>query len=110
MAYRLRGPGALLGTALGRCHLRYGICDRAGPLLFGAVGLYRRALLIKGRHTQRLRRIAPALQGRDVRCELVYCNVGLMECSRCPMLGRPWSGIWPDDADSRRAGRSPARP
>jgi UDP-N-acetylmuramoyl-tripeptide--D-alanyl-D-alanine ligase len=54
-------------------------------------------VLIKGRHTQRLQRIALALSGRDVRCDLEYCNARLTECSRCPMLGRAWAGIWTDD-------------
>lgn len=51
-------------------------------------------VLIKGRHTQRLERIVLALMGRDVRCELTYCNARLMYCGICPMLDRSWQGIW----------------
>jgi UDP-N-acetylmuramoyl-tripeptide--D-alanyl-D-alanine ligase len=54
-------------------------------------------VLIKGRHTQRLQRIALALSGRAVRCDLYYCNARLTECRRCPMLGRTWNGIWVDE-------------
>ena len=61
-------------------------------------------VLIKGRHTQRLQRIALALAGRAVRCDLEYCNARLMECSNCPMLGRPWSGVWVDDSRPRPGG------
>ena len=59
-------------------------------------------ILIKGRDTQRLERIALALMGRDVRCELVYCNARLTRCDACPMLGRPWPGLWRDDGAERR--------
>lgn len=61
-------------------------------------------VLIKGRHTQRLQRIALALTGREVRCDLEYCNARLTECSKCPMLGRPWTGIWIDDPPTRTTG------
>jgi UDP-N-acetylmuramoyl-tripeptide--D-alanyl-D-alanine ligase len=63
-------------------------------------------VLIKGRHTQRLQRIALALSGRTVRCDLHYCNARLTECSRCPMLGRPWKGIWTDDPRPGPEGRA----
>jgi UDP-N-acetylmuramoyl-tripeptide--D-alanyl-D-alanine ligase len=63
-------------------------------------------VLIKGRHTQRLQRIALALSGRVVRCDLHYCNARLTECSRCPMLGRAWTGIWADDPRAATDGRS----
>jgi UDP-N-acetylmuramoyl-tripeptide--D-alanyl-D-alanine ligase len=59
-------------------------------------------VLIKGRDTQRLERIALALLGRDVRCELVYCNARLTRCDACPMLGRSWRGLWKDDGAARR--------
>jgi UDP-N-acetylmuramoyl-tripeptide--D-alanyl-D-alanine ligase len=70
-------------------------------------------VLIKGRHTQRLQRIALALMGRVVRCDLEYCNARLTECSRCPMLGRAWSGLWvgdPPRATDGRAGGPAGRP
>jgi UDP-N-acetylmuramyl pentapeptide synthase len=48
-------------------------------------------LLIKGRSTQRLERIALALAGRRVRCELKSCDA-MVRCDRCPMLERGWDG------------------
>lgn len=51
-------------------------------------------VLVKGRHTQRLERVALALMGREVRCELVYCNARLTQCGGCPMLGQNWEGLW----------------
>jgi UDP-N-acetylmuramyl pentapeptide synthase len=45
-------------------------------------------VLVKGRDSQRLDRVALLLQGRTVRCELVECNLRLVRCERCPMLER----------------------
>jgi UDP-N-acetylmuramoyl-tripeptide--D-alanyl-D-alanine ligase len=49
-------------------------------------------VLIKGRDTQHLERIALALQGRRVKCELASCSAKL-PCVRCPMLKRGWTGL-----------------
>lgn len=46
-------------------------------------------VLIKGSSVQRLDRIALALMGRTVRCDISYCNVRL-RCGQCPMLERGW--------------------
>ncbi|MGH7966111.1 MAG: hypothetical protein ACRERD_30540 [Candidatus Binatia bacterium] len=46
-------------------------------------------VLIKGRDTQRLDRVALALMGRTVRCDLSFCDVKL-HCEYCPMLERGW--------------------
>jgi UDP-N-acetylmuramoyl-tripeptide--D-alanyl-D-alanine ligase len=46
-------------------------------------------VLIKGRVSQRLARVALALMGRDVRCELTSCEAEIT-CDRCPMLERGW--------------------
>jgi UDP-N-acetylmuramyl pentapeptide synthase len=54
-------------------------------------------ILIKGRDTQRLERVALALMGREVNCDLVYCNVLLTRCDACPMLGQTWHGLWRED-------------
>ena len=43
-------------------------------------------VLIKGRDTQRLDRVALALQGRSVRCEIEFCDVRGCRCATCPML------------------------
>ncbi len=52
-------------------------------------------VLIKGRSTQRLERIALALAGRQVRCALDACAVlrSSVDCGRCPMLERGWEGL-----------------
>jgi len=46
--------------------------------------------LLKGRDTQRLGRIALALQGRPVRCDIGFCQVKALRCERCPMLEKGW--------------------
>jgi UDP-N-acetylmuramoyl-tripeptide--D-alanyl-D-alanine ligase len=49
-------------------------------------------VLIKGRDLQRLERIAFALEGRNVRCQIDACHA-LTGCARCPMLERGWDGL-----------------
>jgi len=48
-------------------------------------------VLIKGRDAHQLQRVALALMGRQVRCDLVVCDA-MIECDRCPMLERGWMG------------------
>jgi alanine racemase len=44
-------------------------------------------ILIKGRHSERLGRIALALMGRKVRCTIAYCPVhDYLRCDACKML------------------------
>jgi hypothetical protein len=43
-------------------------------------------VLIKGRANQRMERLLLRLTGRQVRCELTYCDAKLVACDRCPML------------------------
>jgi UDP-N-acetylmuramoyl-tripeptide--D-alanyl-D-alanine ligase len=50
-------------------------------------------VLIKGRSTQRLERIALALAGHRVRCELKSCDASVTRCENCPMLARGWGGL-----------------
>jgi hypothetical protein len=50
-------------------------------------------VLIKGRDTQRLDRVALALMGRAVRCDIAFCNAMPMRCASCPMLERGWDGL-----------------
>jgi UDP-N-acetylmuramoyl-tripeptide--D-alanyl-D-alanine ligase len=50
-------------------------------------------VLIKGRSTERLRRIVLALQGRPVRCDIPHCNAGDIACDECGMLERGWEGL-----------------
>lgn len=47
-------------------------------------------VLLKGRHDQRLERIALALTGRSVQCDLEICNTPLGRCDTCPMLETGW--------------------
>ena len=47
------------------------------------------AVLVKGRATQRLRRIVLALQGHAVGCEVSYCNVKVASCDECPIRDAP---------------------
>jgi UDP-N-acetylmuramoyl-tripeptide--D-alanyl-D-alanine ligase len=47
-------------------------------------------VLIKGRFGQRLARIALALEGRPVRCNLSHCKATSLYCRDCGMLERGW--------------------
>ena len=47
-------------------------------------------VLLKGRSTQRLERIALALQGRTVGCDISFCSAPDIRCERCPMVERGW--------------------
>lgn len=51
------------------------------------------AVLVKGRDTQRLERIALALEGRTVRCDISFCDTRVVACEECPMLERGWNGM-----------------
>jgi hypothetical protein len=46
-------------------------------------------VLVKGRDTQSLDRIALLLQGRAMRCEIEYCEARL-RCACCPMVESGW--------------------
>ena len=67
-------------------------CFDAGNGISGAVEFLRRELrrgdvaLIKGRRSQKLERIALALEGRLVRCRLIACQVQGTHCDYCPLL------------------------
>jgi UDP-N-acetylmuramyl pentapeptide synthase len=47
-------------------------------------------VLVKGSATRRLERVLLMLQGRQVRCELVYCDARMVHCASCAMLERGW--------------------
>jgi len=49
-------------------------------------------VLVKGRDTQRLERIACVLAGRPVRCDIDFCPTRITRCECCPMLERGWGG------------------
>jgi UDP-N-acetylmuramoyl-tripeptide--D-alanyl-D-alanine ligase len=48
-------------------------------------------VLIKGRDTQRLERIALALAGQTVRCDIDFCDAKV-RCDLCPILKLGWKG------------------
>ena len=48
-------------------------------------------ILVKGRVTQRLERVALALMGRRVRCNIKICPAINLPCERCTMLERGWN-------------------
>ena len=48
-------------------------------------------VLIKGRDTQRLERIALALAGQTVRCDISFCDAKV-RCDLCPILKLGWKG------------------
>jgi UDP-N-acetylmuramoyl-tripeptide--D-alanyl-D-alanine ligase len=52
-------------------------------------------VLLKGRHDERLERVALALAGYNVGCELVVCNTPLGRCDTCAMRERGWGRIEP---------------
>jgi UDP-N-acetylmuramyl pentapeptide synthase len=49
-------------------------------------------ILIKGRLSQRLGRVALALQGVPVKCTIGHCDIRSTQCSGCPMLKIGWEG------------------
>ncbi|MGQ9635244.1 MAG: hypothetical protein ACUVXB_13495 [Bryobacteraceae bacterium] len=53
----------------------------------------RDVVLIKGRDTQRLERIAFVLAGRPVRCDIEFCRAMPMRGAQCGMLERGWEGL-----------------
>jgi len=46
-------------------------------------------VLIKGKSTQRLRRVVLSLLGRQVSCVVPYCKVKVRSCDVCPLLDAP---------------------
>ncbi|HEX2529589.1 MAG TPA: Mur ligase family protein [Geminicoccus sp.] len=48
-------------------------------------------VLVKGRDTERLDRIGLALKGRQVRCELDFCDLRGVRCAACPKLETGWA-------------------
>ncbi|MGH7801721.1 MAG: Mur ligase family protein [Thermodesulfobacteriota bacterium] len=67
----------------------------AGENVLKPVEILRRDLktgdvvLIKGRDTQKLERVAFSLMGRKVSCDINFCDLKL-RCASCPMLERGW--------------------
>jgi UDP-N-acetylmuramoyl-tripeptide--D-alanyl-D-alanine ligase len=49
-------------------------------------------VLVKGRDTQRLDRVALALQGRAIGCRIDFCRLTTTRCEGCPMLELGWQG------------------
>ena len=51
------------------------------------------AVLIKGRDTQRLGRVALEITGHKVGCDIDFCDTRVVACGDCPMLERGWDGL-----------------
>lgn len=49
-------------------------------------------VLIKGSSRQRLERVALALMGQKVRCDLPQCHAHAMYCAQCSLLSKGWQG------------------
>jgi UDP-N-acetylmuramyl pentapeptide synthase len=52
-------------------------------------------ILVKGTAAQRLERLALALKGRVVLCDVPLCDVKMVRCEHCAMLARGWEGRRP---------------
>jgi len=50
-------------------------------------------VLIKGRDTQRLGRVALEMTGHKIRCDIDFCDTRVLACADCPMLERGWDGL-----------------
>lgn len=50
-------------------------------------------VLVKGRDTQHLQRVSLALVGKQVRCDIPFCQAKVRNCGGCPMLQRGWEGL-----------------
>jgi 2-polyprenyl-3-methyl-5-hydroxy-6-metoxy-1,4-benzoquinol methylase len=59
------------------------------PLLQANIG-EGSVVLLKGRYGQRFERLALALQGVDVKCNLDFCEATNLPCSCCAMLKKGW--------------------
>jgi len=88
--FQMYRSGALRTTVDGQTMSEYASRDplaavaiMRGKMLPGDV------VLIKGRETQRFERIALALAGRTVDCNIPTCDARV-RCERCPMLERDW--------------------
>ncbi|MDG2383514.1 MAG: UDP-N-acetylmuramoyl-tripeptide--D-alanyl-D-alanine ligase [Pirellulaceae bacterium] len=71
--------------------------DAKGSVLEAAAILCRElkpgdSVLLKGRDTQRLERVMLALTGRQVKCDIGFCDTRVVSCEECPMLERGWQG------------------
>ena len=83
-------------TGLRRAGMDRAAIHDAGGDLMRAVEIVRGiqrpgdVILIKGRDTQRLDRVALALMGRQVRCMVSFCNLKLGPCDTCSYLSRGW--------------------
>jgi UDP-N-acetylmuramoyl-tripeptide--D-alanyl-D-alanine ligase len=99
MEMRDHGRGYKLAAQRGGLSVEH--VERAGPRLgpiierLGADLRPGDVVLITGRTTQRLERIALALAGHTVRCDLIKCDARWTRCDECAMLARGWEGLRP---------------
>lgn len=77
----------------------------AGPSVYDAIAVLRRELrpgdllLLKGRSTQCLQRVALDLMGRKVRCRVHRCRLSSRSCDTCPLLGHAWLSRWAEGGE-----------
>jgi UDP-N-acetylmuramoyl-tripeptide--D-alanyl-D-alanine ligase len=88
-SFNLYAEGALEAGLPRTALVRAGGVRQAAEIL-GAVLRQGDVVLLKGRGIQRFERIALALQGRTVGCDIPFCSVPGIRCEQCPMLERGW--------------------
>jgi len=64
-------------------------------------------VLIKGRASEKLDRVALALMGRNILCTIGFCDAEL-RCANCKMLEKGWDG-YPRHLAPRSLGAGPIR-
>lgn len=84
--------GARRGGMPSDCIIDGGRTPRQVALALARVVQPGDVVLLKGRDTQKLARVALILQGRRVECDIRFCNLRPMSCADCPMLERGWGG------------------
>ncbi len=93
-SFRSYAGGALAGGMPSRGHLR----NAGSRGILALIDMLRAELragdvaLVKGRDTQCMQRIALALTGRRVGCDLDCCDAKSTSCETCPMLEKGWAG------------------
>ncbi len=92
--YRLYKAGARLAGLDGERVLDAGRSPRRAAELLRPHLEPGDVVLVKGRLVQHLERVALHLLGRNVRCDIDYCQARC-RCEDCPMLERGWEGRRP---------------
>jgi len=83
-------PGALAAGMAPERFVYAGHSPRRAAELVAAAVRPGDVVLVKGRDTEKLERIALILAGREVRCDIGTCGIRTVACASCPMLERGW--------------------